>query len=107
MNYKALNCTPPIYTYRVKLILACQIIVTHGRQKQPEVQTPRVRVQTWPWLPGITGKNRAGTLDLVTHVSMLHRFLQTFTFEWGQFDPPKYGPYKLLMRTVSIADVST
>ena len=78
MNYKALNCTPPIYTYRVKLILACQIIVTHGRQKQPEVQTPRVRVQTWPWLPGITGKNRAGTLDLVTRVNVTQVFADVY-----------------------------
>ena len=38
----------------------------------------------------------------ITDVSKLHRFLQPFTFEWGQFDPLKYGPYKLLMRTYEL-----
>ena len=50
-------------------------IVTHARQKQPQVKTS-VQVQMWPWLPEIMGK----TEQIDTHVSILHMFLQLFTF---------------------------
>ena len=50
-------------------------IVTHARQKQPQVKTS-VQVQMWPWLPEIMGK----TEQIDTHVSILDMFLQLFTF---------------------------
>ena len=103
MNYKTLNWTSPINTSGGQIDTDFSIVVTHARQQQLPVHTSRVRVQTWPWLPGIMGENRASTLNLDTPVSILLRFLQPFTFEWGQFDPqPKYGPYKLVIRTVGL-----